>query len=137
MPSPQTQTAKEKERKRIDRERLLYDFNQKFGLTGGELAEKNGKLYIKLEDGKLKAFNRFVYEQYYGEIKDDELIIFLDWDNRNFNIENLMKVSVSQMRAIARRNQTNGNDLGICERMVTVIEFHDKLKSIRNCEDHK
>lgn len=68
----------------------------------------NGTTYIKIkmvEGQKIKKTNngysfpywlplqQYIYEQHYGKIKDKEFIIFLDGNNKNYNINNLCCVN--------------------------------------------
>ena len=59
---------------------------------------KEGYIKIKIgEPDKWELKHKFIYEKYYGEVKEDEVIMFLDGNKTNFNIENLYKVSRHQL----------------------------------------
>lgn len=38
-------------------------------------------------------YHKYVYEQAYGKLKDDEFVIFADGDTHNFDLNNLIKVN--------------------------------------------
>ena len=51
--------------------------------------------------GEWQDFSRYLYEQYHNEkLKKDDLILFLDKNNKNFNINNLVKVTKQELRTI-------------------------------------
>ena len=66
---------------------------------GSERIEnRDGYIKIKIgEPDKWELKHKFIYEKYYGEVKEDEVIMFLDGNKTNFNIENLYKVSRHQL----------------------------------------
>lgn len=72
----------------------------------GDEREYNGYIWIKTNDihhkGKVTFSmfcenwtpkHRHIYEQHYGRIQDDNIVVFLDGDNRNFDIDNLYCIS--------------------------------------------
>ena len=60
--------------------------------------DKNGLVRIKINDKQWKYKQRYIYEQYYGEIPEDYVVIFLDGDKTNYNIDNLYAVSKETAR---------------------------------------
>lgn len=57
--------------------------------------EKRGFVQIMV-NGKYVPKHRYLYEQAYGEITKDEVIMFLNGDKRDFRLENLIKVTRSE-----------------------------------------
>lgn len=51
-----------------------------------------GYLYIKLDHGNWELYHKYLYEQAYGKISKDKCVIFLDNNNRNFNLSNLVAI---------------------------------------------
>lgn len=51
-----------------------------------------GEKYIKDQNNKMILKKKYVYEQNYERIKNDEEIIFVDGNHNNFHRENLIKV---------------------------------------------
>jgi hypothetical protein len=75
-----------------ERKKLVAIENTKRYWEKDTIVEKDhGYLWIKLENGKWEQLQRFVYKQYY-ELKEGFIVIFLDGNNRNFDIENLVAI---------------------------------------------
>ena len=56
---------------------------------------------IKIADPDVwQDFSRYLYEQYNEKLKDGEVVMFLDQNKRNFNINNLIKVTKQDVRTI-------------------------------------
>jgi len=133
-------------RKKLPRLKLLESFNKKFKLNisikqlnlfltknqdiGEAINQKEvkGVIHIKTGKEKLRGLHRIIYEQHHGKLKDEDIIIFMDGDKRNFNIENLVKINFSQMRAITRRIGKRTDELVMPEKLIAIIEFHDKVQ---------
>lgn len=59
-----------------------------------ERFNKNGYIEIKVKEPNVwQEKQRYIYEQCYGKIPKNHKVIFLDGNNRNFNIDNLKLVS--------------------------------------------
>ena len=66
--------------------------------VGSERINKDGLIEVKVKDPNIwKYKHRYIYEQNIGEIKKGNVVIFLDGNNRNFNTDNLMQVTRSQL----------------------------------------
>ena len=100
----------------------------------GDEREYNGYIWIKTNDihhkGRVTSamFNenwtpkhRYIYMQHYGNIPDGHIVIFLDSNNRNFDIDNLYCIS----RSISATMSKN--------RWFTCSRDHT-LTAIRYCE---
>jgi hypothetical protein len=68
----------------------------------------NGYIYVKVQDGhknnNWKAKHIKVYEDYHGPIPSGHVVIFADSDRHNFDIDNLILITRSQL---ARMNQNH------------------------------
>lgn len=62
--------------------------------TGTESIRKDGYVYIKTESG-FKPKHQYLYQQHFGEIPKNHIVIFKDNDKYNFDIENLELISRS------------------------------------------
>lgn len=69
--------------------------------TGDECIDSAGRVLIKDKNNKWILKKEYIYEQKYSKIKSDETIIFIDGDNRNFIPQNLLKVKICEMNAMA------------------------------------
>lgn len=57
-----------------------------------ETTTTDGYTYIKVDTGIWVRKNRYLYEKYIGEIPKDYVVIFKDGNNKNFDLDNLIKV---------------------------------------------
>lgn len=75
-------------------------------LVVGEIAEKDGYLWKKVQEGRgrfgWKQLHRIIYEEAHGPIPEGGKIIFLDGDKRNFKIENLKLVTNNELLQMNR-----------------------------------
>ena len=103
----------------------------------------NGTTYIKVKlvDGSVtrktnngysepywKPLQKYIYEQTYGELKDDEFIIFLDGDNENYNLDNLCCVDKKIFGQLNLRGWYGHKEL--TKAMIEVIKTEIKLKEV-------
>ena len=67
----------------------LLVHNEKVSARVGEVGRpSNGYDYIKTEKGWVR-YNKYVWEQHFGKMPEGHSIIFLDGNNKNFDISNL------------------------------------------------
>lgn len=97
---------------------------------GSERITKDGYIQTKIQDGKLQHNWRgkhiLIWEKHNGPLPDGHAIIFGDGNNRNFDINNLICVSRSQL---ARLNQ-NGliqNDADLTRTGVAIADVLHKI----------
>ena len=65
--------------------------------VGSTRIDEEGYTYIKIaEPRKWALLHRHIYEQEYGKINRNEVIVFRDKNRANFEIENLEKISMSE-----------------------------------------
>lgn len=75
-----------------------------------ERIDRDGYTYIKLVNKKRwKLKHRWIWEQKYGEIPVDHVIIFADGNKANFDIKNLLLVSRKEL-AVLNKNKLIKND---------------------------
>ena len=71
---------------------------------GDERVDKNGYIEIKAYNGNLNKNwvkkHRYLYEKAHGKIKDGYKVIFADGNCRNFELDNLILVSDSELLII-------------------------------------
>lgn len=78
--------------------------------VGSERVSKDGYLQIKVaEPDKWQQKNVYIYEQHYGKIPKGHKVIFLDGNNRNFDINNLALVSNSVMMRLNHNHRISKN----------------------------
>ena len=66
--------------------------------VGSERTNKDGYIEIKVAGPRTwKLKQRYIYEQHYGEVPKDHNVIFADGNRQNFDIDNLIAVSRSEM----------------------------------------
>lgn len=97
-------------------------------IAGDEL-NKNGIIYIKMDDGSLKPKHNYLYEKCHN-IKINtkkQRVIFVDGNRDNYEIKNLLLVSRSQLAAVIRRGLSLKTDeISISEKLIAIIDFHEK-----------
>lgn len=76
-----------------------------------ELSEYNdGKGGIKIKVGKeWIPKGRYIYEKHHGKIKENEVIVFLDGNKKNFDINNLMAVSLLDVQVCGIKHLKSNN----------------------------
>lgn len=68
-----------------------------------EFIDKDGLVCYRLDRKKYISKHRFLYQTAHNcKLKSDEAIIFLDGNNRNFNIDNLYKVTRGELVMLNR-----------------------------------
>lgn len=87
-----------------------------------------GMLKIKVGNHKWEYLQREIYEQHYGvNLKDDEYVIFLDHNRRNFKINNLRLVT-RQESAILSKEQLYSENPIVTETGLQAIKLRNKIK---------
>lgn len=98
---------------------------------------KNEKGYIcvKVCDGKKNENwipkQRYIYEQHYGPIPKDHLVIFADGDKNNFDIKNLVLISKSENLVLNRRKMRY-KDSELTKTSVNVAKLIDKVNKLKH-----
>ena len=95
---------------------------------GTESINKGGYIKVKVgEPNKWKLKQRYIYEQHYGEIPDGHSIIFADGNKMNFDIDNLIAVSKSEV-LILNNNNLRFEDKELTKVGVNIAKVIDKAK---------
>ena len=95
---------------------------------GTESITKGGYIKVKVgEPNKWKLKQRYIYEQHYGEIPNGHNIIFADGNKMNFDIDNLIAVSKSEM-LILNNNNLRFEDKELTKVGVNIAKVIDKAK---------
>lgn len=63
---------------------------------------KNGIVQIRTDKKQYAPKHRWLYEQTYGKLTDYDVIVFLDGNNRNFNISNLIRITRAEQNLMNR-----------------------------------
>ena len=95
---------------------------------GTESITKGGYIKVKVgEPNKWKLKQRYIYEQHYGEIPNNYNVIFTDGNKMNFDIDNLIAVSKSEM-LILNNNNLRFEDKELTKAGVNIAKVIDKAK---------
>ena len=95
---------------------------------GTESITKGGYIKVKVgEPNKWKLKQRYIYEQHYGEITNNYNVIFTDGNKMNFDIDNLIAVSKSEM-LILNNNNLRFEDKELTKAGVNIAKVIDKAK---------
>lgn len=92
-----------------------------------------GKVLIKVEEPDVwKLKQRVIWENYYNtELQPNELIIFLDNNNKNFNINNLALVDRREHLALNKSNyRTENRDLTSVG--INMVRIDNKIRDLRD-----
>src|SRR5690625_737208 len=70
-------------------------------------SKRINKKIVEIKVGELptvwQKYHHYLWERYYNEkLKDDEIVIFLDGNKRNFNLENLRRINRHTLGTMAR-----------------------------------
>ena len=100
--------------------------------VGSERINKDGYIEIKVADPRTwKLKQRYVYEQYYGEIPKDHNVIFADGNRQNFDIDNLIAVSRSEM-LILNNNKLIYKDKELTKTGVNIAKILSKAFKLKS-----
>jgi hypothetical protein len=66
-----------------------------------ERTDKDGYILIKVDEfNKWVRKHRWIYEQEYGEIPEDSVIIFADGDKKNLKLDNLICATRNELKIL-------------------------------------
>ena len=100
--------------------------------VGSERVNKDGYIEIKVADPRTwKLKQRYVYEQYHGEIPKGYYVIFADQDKRNFDIDNLIAVSRSEI-LILNNNKLIYKDKELTKVGVNIAKILSKASKLKS-----
>ena len=94
---------------------------------GSERITKDGYIEVKIEDPDVWGLkHRLIYEEHYGEIPAGYSVIFGDGDKLNFDINNLILVSRSEL-LLMNRNKLIKNDSVLTKVGVNIAKLLDTM----------
>lgn len=96
-----------------------------------ERLDKNGYIEMKIKEPNVwQKKHRYIYEQHFGKIPKNHKVIFLDGNNRNFNIKNLKLVSNAE-ELIMNNNKLRYNNKELTETGILIAKIIHKRGQIR------
>ena len=102
---------------------------------GSERLDKDGYILVKVAYPRVeKRKHRYVWEQAYGKINADEIILFVDGDRTNCSLDNLIKVKRKYLGAIncfCRECITKEQKLAVIQSIILYCQAKDKEKQKR------
>lgn len=116
-----------------------YGYRHKNQYPLGTEIETDSYTYVKTQMCIGKRFSgyrepywtikqKLIYEQHYGKIKDDEMVIFLDGNNKNFDINNLYPVN--RRIALQLNNKCWYGNSELTKVMIEVLKADCDLKDM-------
>lgn len=97
---------------------------------GSERITKDGYIQIKIQEGKFqhnwKGKHILIWEEHNGPLPKGHAVIFGDGDNRNFDIDNLIKVSRKQLLKL-NQNGLIQKDADLTRTAVIITDLQDKI----------
>ena len=98
---------------------------------GTERFAKDGYIEVKVKDPNVwELKHRYIYKKHYGDIPKGHNVIFADTDKTNFNIDNLILVSKSEM-LILNRNKLIYEDKELTKAGVNIAKILDKTSKLK------
>ena len=98
--------------------------------VGSERIIRDGYIEIKVAEPNVWDLkHRVIYKEHYGEIPDGHNIIFADGNKMNFDIDNLIAVSKSEM-LILNNNNLRFEDKELTKVGVNIAKVIDKAKKV-------
>ena len=87
-------------------------------------------LKIKVGEHKWEYLQRIIYEKHYNiKLKENEYVMFLDQDKRNFNINNLQIVTRQESATISATRLYSKNPM-VTKTGIKVVKLINKVKEI-------
>lgn len=103
---------------------------------GAEKLRPDGYIYIKVANDEWVPKHRYIYEQHYGKIPEDCVVMFLDGDKTNFELDNLRLVERKKQLLASSRNLLT-DDKEINETALLIAELTIESKKIRDKMENK
>lgn len=99
--------------------------------------DKEGYKIIKVSDDgcrwkRWKYYQRYIWEQHYGEIPKGKIIIFLDGDKNNCNIENLVMID-RQEHKLLNQMHLRFNDDELTKTGINIVKLLEKIRKVKKC----
>lgn len=92
--------------------------------VGTIMTRKNGYKVIKIDEpNKWIPYGQYIWEQAHGTLKENEQIIYLDGNENNCSIDNLMAVSKGVVVTLNRKNwRTDNSEVTKAYANITVLQ---------------
>lgn len=96
-----------------------------------ERRDKTGRpyKYVRIALGKWRLYHRILWQQHYGPIPDDGIIVFKDGDSLNVTIENLELITLAENML---RNSKYNYPQDIIPSLLLVKQLETKLKTLQD-----
>lgn len=103
-----------------------------------ERVNKDGLIEIKVDTNKWISKHRYIWEQYHKrEVPKGKVVIFLDGDNRNFDVDNLKLISRGALLILNRQYRNILKDKELIESCVDLSELIYAINKRRTNNDKK
>lgn len=109
--------------------------------VGTEYIDKDGYIKVRVKDkvgNKSHAYwelkQRLIWQEHYGEIPKDSVIIFADGNNRNFNIDNLLCVSRYELLTM-NKNELIKKYGEATKSGLLIAKLYIKMNKIKNIKE--
>ena len=107
---------------------------------GTETTDSDGYTRVKVGEPNIwKLKHRKIYEENFGEIPENHVVVFLDKDPKNFNIDNLALVSRSELALLNHfrllSEESKASEAGI--KVAKIISKISKLSNKKKTKEKK
>lgn len=106
---------------------------------GTERVRPDGYVWIKTANPNIwLQKQRWIYEQTYEPLKSNERVLFADGNNRNFDIDNLIKVTTRELYTMNRRGAISNfkeitkSNLAVTKLDIAIANFYKNKKRTSN-----
>lgn len=95
--------------------------------VGTERIDKDGYVVVKIEQpNKWRLKQLVIWEKHHGAIPKNHVVIFLDGNNRNFDINNLALITRAESMYL-NRHKLRFNDRELTESAVNIAKLNSKI----------
>ena len=102
--------------------------------VGSERIDKDGYIMIKIEQpNKWRLKHLHLWEKYNGTAPKNHVVIFLDGDNRNFDINNLALITRAESLYLNKK-KLRFNDRELTEAAVNIAKLNSKISNKERAE---
>lgn len=99
----------------------------------GSERENDGYIQIKIADpNKWRAKHRVIWEKENGPVPKGHVVIFGDGDRRNFELDNLILVSQSQLSILNRKGLIQ-KDAELTKTGIIIADLYRKIGAAKKC----
>lgn len=98
---------------------------------GEESIAEDNYIVVKVANNKRIKKHRLIYEKAYGKISEDNIIIFLDGNNRNFELDNLYCITKSE-NLMLNKKMMRFKDKDLTLSSIQVVKLIETIRSKEN-----